>query len=64
MDKVEHFLENCDLEDLAEVATGCWKCGGRGYYIDDPSPPGLYMSAGHYTFVCDCIDEDLILDRF
>ena len=62
---IENFLEDCSLEDLKDVAVpNCSVCCGLGYYIDDPSPPGLYITAGDYTYICDCLDDDLILDRF
>lgn len=63
--KIESFIENCCLSEIADVANpNCDVCCGMGYYLDDPSPPGIYMSSGHYTHICDCLDEELILDRF
>ena len=65
MDKIDEFIENCNLEDLQSVAnSNCNVCCGMGWYLDDPSPPGLYLSAGDYTMVCDCLDIELIVDRF
>ena len=65
VDQIEHFIEHCTLEDLCEVANrNCEVCLGQGYYLDAPSPPGLYMTAGYYTHICDCLDEELILDKF
>ncbi len=64
-DKIEQFIDSCSYDDLEEVAyKNCSTCFGKGYYKDDPSPPGLYMRQGDYTHICDCLDEDLILDKF
>tara|TARA_B100000519_G_C14200786_1_gene417787 strand:+ start:819 stop:1037 length:219 start_codon:yes stop_codon:yes gene_type:complete len=60
---IDKYLDECELDDLAILAyDNCSNCGGQGYYYDDPSPPGLFMSSGYYTHVCDCLNLDIIED--
>ena len=62
--KIDSWLDSSSNEELSSVASNdCSICYGKGYYLDDPSPPGIPLSPGYYSLICECLDYKLILAK-
>lgn len=53
---VSLWIDKATDEQLEQVADrNCDVCGGHGWYEDDPSPAGVTLRPGKYSYICDCL---------